>query len=199
MTAHENSVYGIKRMSFKANSIKDSAKAVEFLSDLVRSSKKQYEKILFLCIGTDKVVGDSYGPAVGSLINKVKGVEVLGVLGDTVNALNLKTTLDGIDNENTLVIAVDAALGAKENVGKITIAEGKIKPGAGVNKELPEVGDITITGVTGDDSTFSAFLTIHMADKKLIDILSRKTASIIRKVAKACEYQESEYKEKAQA
>jgi len=33
------------------------------------------------------------------------------------------------------------------SIGYITVGEGPLKPGAGVNKELPQVGDAYITGV----------------------------------------------------
>ena len=45
------------------------------------------------------------------------------------------------------IIAVDACLGSTEHVGCISIGEGPIKPGAGVNKDLEPVGDMHITGI----------------------------------------------------
>jgi putative sporulation protein YyaC len=45
------------------------------------------------------------------------------------------------------VIAVDACLGRASNVEKIIMMEKPLKPGTGVNKELPEVGDVTIQGI----------------------------------------------------
>ena len=46
-----------------------------------------------------------------------------------------------------LVIAVDASLGQKKHLGYVTIADGALYPGAAVQKELPPVGDIHITGI----------------------------------------------------
>jgi len=37
--------------------------------------------------------------------------------------------------------------GSTENVGYINICDGPLQPGAGVNKSLPPVGDIYITGI----------------------------------------------------
>ncbi len=45
------------------------------------------------------------------------------------------------------VIAIDACLGKTENVGYISVKPGALKPGTGVNKRLPTVGDIHIVGV----------------------------------------------------
>ena len=46
-----------------------------------------------------------------------------------------------------LVIAVDASLGQKKHLGYVTIGNGALYPGAAVQKELPPVGDIHITGI----------------------------------------------------
>ena len=66
-----------------------------------------------------------------------------------VHAVNLKTTLDEIYNsyKNPYIIALDACLGRVDSVGCITLAEGPLKPGTAVQKDLPEVGDIHITGI----------------------------------------------------
>ena len=34
-----------------------------------------------------------------------------------------------------------------ENIGCVSIGKGPLKPGAAVNKNLPEVGDVFVTGV----------------------------------------------------
>jgi len=46
-----------------------------------------------------------------------------------------------------LVIAVDASLGKPGNVGLIEVAAGPLFPGAGVNKRLPPVGNIHLSGM----------------------------------------------------
>ena len=45
------------------------------------------------------------------------------------------------------VIAIDAGLGKQSSVGYIDVKKGPLKPGTGVNKKLPEVGDMHITGL----------------------------------------------------
>ena len=42
---------------------------------------------------------------------------------------------------------MDASLGQKKHLGYVTIADGALYPGAAVQKELPPVGDIHITGI----------------------------------------------------
>ena len=47
-------------------------------------------------------------------------------------------------------MVIDAALGRIEDIGTIKICPGGIKPGLGVNKDLPIVGDVSIIGVVGE-------------------------------------------------
>lgn len=46
-----------------------------------------------------------------------------------------------------LIIAVDACLGKFESIGTIYLEEAPVQPGAGVHKDLPLVGDLSIIGV----------------------------------------------------
>ena len=77
------------------------------------------------------------------------GVPVFGTLDNPVHASNLQENLDLIGNKYRipLIIAVDACLGRLDSVGVITVGRGSLKPGAGVNKNLPSVGQVYITGV----------------------------------------------------
>jgi putative sporulation protein YyaC len=108
-------------------------------------------EIVCICIGTDRSTGDSLGPLVGTLLKKEapSGLTVYGTLDEPVHALNLTETLDKINKKHvgTTVLAVDACLGQLKSVGWIQLGLGPIKPGAGVNKDLPEVGQIHITGI----------------------------------------------------
>ena len=81
---------------------------------------KKWTEIVFLCIGSDRV-----------------------------HALNLEKTSSLITrlHPHALVIAIDASLGQKKHLGYVTIGNGALYPGAGVQKDLPPVGDIHITGI----------------------------------------------------
>ena len=103
-----------------------------------------------VCIGTDRSTGDSLGPIVGSKLQEAhhKYFKVMGTLENPVHASNLPEYLKIIDSlANPFVIAVDACLGNIDNIGYINIGEGSLKPGAGVNKHLPSVGNLHITGI----------------------------------------------------
>lgn len=109
------------------------------------------DEIVLLCIGTDRSTGDSLGPLVGTRMSErsSNGFTILGTLDNPVHATNLCETMDWVRRHynNPFVIAVDASLGRTDSVGYITVGKGSLRPGAGVNKSLPAVGNIFVTGV----------------------------------------------------
>ena len=62
---------------------------------------------------------------------------------------NLSDITDFISRNHpfALVIAIDASLGDERHLGYVTIGNGSLYPGAAVQKDLPPVGDIYITGI----------------------------------------------------
>jgi putative sporulation protein YyaC len=107
------------------------------------------EDLVFICIGTDRSTGDSLGPWIGTGLKKAGYKNVYGDLDNPVHAINLKDTQSLIQKVHMgkTIIAFDACLGQVASVGHIHIASGPVKPGAGVNKNLGEVGDFHINGV----------------------------------------------------
>lgn len=113
---------------------------------------RSYEQdVVVLCIGTDRSTGDALGPLVGTKLKDqyLHKMHVYGTLEEPVHAVNLAEKIELITHthQNPLVIAIDACLGQYSNVGSIHVADGPLKPGAGVKKELPSVGSFHITGI----------------------------------------------------
>ena len=112
---------------------------------------KRWTEIVFLCIGSDRVTGDCLGPYIGHLLtpHETGHIFVYGTLSSPVHALNLEKISSLIKkfHPHALVIAIDASLGQKKHLGYVTIGNGALYPGAGVQKNLPPVGDIHITGI----------------------------------------------------
>ncbi|MFC4601335.1 spore protease YyaC [Cohnella hongkongensis] len=108
-------------------------------------------RIVIVCVGTDRSTGDSLGPLVGTALAREYSplFDLYGTLEEPVHAMNLGDTLLRImrGSRQPFVIAVDACLGQVASVGCIQIGSGPVRPGAGVNKELPPVGDIHMTGI----------------------------------------------------
>lgn len=111
----------------------------------------KWSEMVFLCIGSDRMTGDCLGPYVGHQLSRyeTQGIYVYGTLAHPVHALNLQkvTAFIAANHPEALVIAIDASLGSKKHLGYVTIGNGALYPGAGVQKELPPVGDIHITGI----------------------------------------------------
>lgn len=108
---------------------------------------------VFVCIGTDRVPGDSLGPLVGSRLFCCGDFPcpVYGTLEFPIHALNLTDAMHSIKclHPQNPIVAVDASLGTRRHQNHITVTAGGLLPGAGVNKRLMEVGDLSITGITG--------------------------------------------------
>ena len=121
------------------------------LSHLIRANKKKGRKLIFLCIGSDRATGDCLGPIIGHKLSSLSHPDLViyGTLNEPVHAKNLNDTLSKIKrlHKNATIIAIDASLGSYDHIGYITLGEGALYPGIGVNKELPCVGDIHITGI----------------------------------------------------
>ncbi|RKO65526.1 spore protease YyaC [Desulfofundulus salinus] len=123
----------------------------DLFARLERYSGLSGQPLVLLCIGTDRSTGDCLGPLVGTKLASSNQdlFAVYGTLDQPVHASNLQEKLDEIYrvHQNPLVIAVDASLGSVDSVGFVTIGDGALHPGAGVNKKLPPVGEIHITGI----------------------------------------------------
>jgi putative sporulation protein YyaC len=109
------------------------------------------QPIAVICIGTDRSTGDALGPLIGTKLEE-KGtslIHVYGTLENPIHAVNLEEQLQSIQKKlvNPFIIGIDACLGRLKSVGYVTVGLGPVKPGAGVQKDLPPVGDIHITGI----------------------------------------------------
>ena len=115
------------------------------------SSGVQLRPLVVVCIGTDRSTGDCLGPLVGTSLSKYRSTlfDLYGTLDEPVHAVNLQDTLNMIYEkyDNPYIIGIDACLGQSSSVGSIQVSDGPLRPGAGVHKELPPVGDIHVTGI----------------------------------------------------
>jgi putative sporulation protein YyaC len=131
---------------------KDSAyKLRDVLCEKLINIIKSKRTVIILCIGTDRSTGDSLGPLIGNKLKSVvKNTFILyGTLEYPVHAKNLSKVLTEIKEKytNPYIIAIDACLGSIQNIGNIIIEDKPLSPGAAMNKNLPKVGDLSITGI----------------------------------------------------
>jgi putative sporulation protein YyaC len=141
--------------------------------------------IVFVCIGTDRSTGDSLGPLVGTLLEEMglRAFNVYGTLDDPIHAVNLADKIKEIQSkhDDPYIIGIDACLGRVKNVGVIQVGNGPVKPGAGVNKELPAVGDIHITGIVN----VSGFMEFFVLQNTRLNLVMRMAKTIANGIYQA--------------
>ena len=112
-----------------------------------------YSNLIFLCIGTNKIVGDSVGPIIGNNLKSIENeyMQIYGTLDNTLNFINAKQTIEKIYNnfEKPFLITIDAALSKTSNIGDIVLSEGYIKIGKALQKSICFYSNINIKCVVG--------------------------------------------------
>lgn len=144
----------------------------------------EYKRIIILCIGTDKIKDDSYGPIVGTgLIQSefTEDISVFGTMQNTLDATNIESFIcrNASIIDESLVIAIDSAVSEDNSIGSIIVKNDGLIPGSGANKSLPKVGNFSIKGITSNDS--------NIYDLKNMDIVKYIEGNInIKKLKQMC-------------
>ena len=122
-----------------------------------KTKNLQISKLIFLCVGTDRITGDSFGPLVGykleELFKNEEKIEIIGTLENGINMQNVSEIIENIKNkyEDPFLIAIDAAFSNKNNVGRIVVSKNKMNIGGNFGKRNILVGDISIKGIVAKD------------------------------------------------
>lgn len=96
----------------------------------------------FVCIGSAKNAIDMIAPVIGTCLEEY-GFDVLGTIANPVHALNIVRQLKvlrNIDSSVYQIIAIDHCISDEQ----FEIRHEPIKPGFGMGKKLPEVGETSI-------------------------------------------------------
>ena len=135
------------------------------------------ENVWFVCIGTDRSTGDSLGPMVGTML-KQRGVKnVIGTLHEPCHAMNMEERLSIIP-EDAFVVAIDACLGSTGSIGKVRVKPEPLRPGAGVNKTLPTVGNACIHGIVNVGGFMEYFVLQNTRLSLIMDMAEEIAAGI---------------------
>ena len=147
--------------------------------------------IVFLCLGTSRLLADAYGPMVGSLLKNKYNIPtyVYGDLIKNVNALNLEEYLSMIRRAHPLshIVVIDSALGNESSVGTIKFLGCGTIPRSALDDSLYLIGDSSILAVI--ESHSKDFMLIK-TKRGFISELAETTASAINQyfaLAKALE------------
>lgn len=125
------------------------------ISESLYKLNPKNKKPVIVCVGSDLVLGDSLGPITGTLLKKQNiSAYVYGTLNSPVTAKEIKYAKTYLKqmHPNTVLIAIDAAVGNSGDEGIIKVINKGLKPGLGVDKNLDELGDISIIGVVAGKS-----------------------------------------------
>lgn len=112
---------------------------------------------IVVCIGSDLAIGDSLGPITGSMLQyKTQGLNtfIYGTLSAPITAKEIGTlrTFLRETHRGQQILAIDAAVGEKGDIGLIKLSDSPLLPGAGANKKLGAVGDVSIMAVVAEKS-----------------------------------------------
>ena len=96
---------------------------------LIRNEK---EPIVFMCVGSDKVVGDSLAPIVGEYLTKKFKIKayVYGSLKNPITAINVLSAYNYIKvkHPKSKLIIIDATLSDEENINFVRLENNGIIP-----------------------------------------------------------------------
>ncbi|MBE7078735.1 MAG: spore protease YyaC [Clostridiales bacterium] len=112
---------------------------------------------VIVCVGSDLAIGDSLGPIVGSMLKyKTQNLNlfVYGTLSAPVTAKELPYMRSFLKETHprSQILAVDAAVGEKGDIGLIRITDSPLLPGAGAGKKLDALGDVAVMGIVAEKS-----------------------------------------------
>lgn len=138
---------------------------IQEFSNYLYEERKKYFEIVFLCIGTDRIIGDCLGPLVGTMLEEklekynIFNLTIYGTLKRNICYTNIQEISELIQEKHkkACIIVIDAALSNKDNIGKVFIKKEKIILGKSLNKAKIEIGDISIKAVVGKDYKLSKY------------------------------------------
>ncbi len=158
---------------------------------LYKLNKKEYSKLVFVCIGSSKMVGDSVGPIIGEILNKNlknSNIKVLGNLKNNINSKNIYQTLKKIEKiySKPYIISIDSALSNSIKPGNVFILKKGLVPGRALKKKSIEIGNVSIRAIVGKDENnlVKNYYNLKNVDYKLIIKFSKNISNTILKSIK---------------
>ena len=131
-----------------------------FVQDLQKNiyqyKNQKFSDVVILCIGTNKLIGDSIGPVVGQKLKEENIQEKICIYVDmkqTINFKNAKQVIEKIFKiyEKPFIITIDSALGKQTMINKIVVNKGIIRIGKSLGRSICYPSHITIKGVVGEN------------------------------------------------
>ena len=143
---------------------------------------KNFPPVVVVCFGSPSIAGDSLGPEVGSLLRADASFPafVYGTLDRPITGKNMGEWMNFVRevHSDALLLAVDACLGERQNLGRISVRGDGVCPAAACGKKK-RFGDVGIIGVVGD-KTGDPLSELMQADLAAVSALARQIAALIK-------------------
>lgn len=143
---------------------------------------KNFPPVVVVCFGSPSIAGDSLGPEVGSLLRADASFPafVYGTLDRPITGKNMGEWMNFVRevHSDALLLAVDACLGERQNLGRISVRGDGVCPAAACGKKK-RFGDVGIIGVVGD-KTGEPLSELMQADLAAVCALARQIAALIK-------------------
>ena len=106
----------------------------------------------FVCIGTNRIISDSFGPRVGKKLKQVfyknENINVYGTMENPIHLKNVEDFLKKMENKNQIIL-IDSAIGRKEDIGNTYVNRGGMEIGKAFNHSIYIPANINIKTVIG--------------------------------------------------
>ena len=132
-----------------------SSRAISIIKETEKTPSSRPPVVV--CVGSDLAIGDSLGPITGYMLKyKTQGLGafIYGTLAAPVTAKEIKYMQSFLKqtHANDQILAIDAAVGEKGDIGLMRVTDTPLLPGAGANKKLGAIGDISVLGIVAEKS-----------------------------------------------
>lgn len=137
--------------------------------------------MVVVCVGTNKVGFDSFGPRLGTILEK-EGIfaKVYGTIEEPITALNIPYYFEKIlsENQNKIILAIDACQCGPSQIGEIFFLKESLFPGSAFGKSLGSIGDYSLMAGTNFYRGFSRVCFSY----EDIDNIVNKTVQYLKKI-----------------
>ena len=131
----------------------------------------------FICVGSDRSTGDSFGPLVGTLLTEAGYKYVTGTLERPCDSSSMLERLKEVPVE-VPVLAIDSCVGV--SVGCFQVSDQPLAPGKSLGKPLPHVGRASLLAVVCRN-TDNPYKALQTASLHLVMTMAKQTAAAIMK------------------
>lgn len=95
---------------------------------------------IFVCIGTNKLIADSFGPRVGDILKvyfkNFNQIQVFGTMKCPIHLQNAPIFLDYLQQNINNIILIDSALGDDNKIGSTYLCSGGLEIGKAFERTL---------------------------------------------------------------